>query len=186
MKAKINKITVDIVQDDILTLQVDCIVTVTDPNLHVDPALLAVAGETVTEQTRLIGWSNVGTSVITGAGDMLTVKKIIHTVGPRLGEDQARGKLARATWQCLELADANDVSSIALPPISTGTLGYPMEASAKIMIEQIIDFTFEKLKSLRRITICVDDTQNARDIFDAEFRRQLDELKNAGEGQVRA
>jgi hypothetical protein len=52
------------------------------------------------------------------------------------------------------------------------------------MIQQIIDFTFEKLKHLRTVIVCVDDTPNALRIFEEEFAHQLEDLKATGEGQV--
>ena len=40
MKVKVNKVTIQLVQDDILSLAVDGIVNSTDPNLHLNPPLL--------------------------------------------------------------------------------------------------------------------------------------------------
>lgn len=184
MKAKVNKISIQVIQGDLLSLPVAGVVTVTDPNLHLDPKLLARAGAQVQAQTQQIAWADVGTAVITGSGNLKNVEKIIHAVGPRWGEDSARGKLALVTWQCLSLAEDNGLKSIALPPISTGALGYPLEGCAKTMIEQVIDFTFEKLKALRTIIMCV-DSLNALKVFEAELQRQLTDLKATGEGQVR-
>lgn len=185
MKAKVNKVTIQVTQGDILNTPVASIVTVTDPNLTVDATLLAKAGSNVQSQTQQIAWADVGSAVITTAGNLKHVDHIIHAVGPRWSDDSARAKLALVTWQCLLLAEDNALKSIALPAISTGALGYPLEGCAKVMIEQIIDFTFEKLKSLRTIILCV-DSLNALKIFEAELTRQLEDLKETGEGQVRA
>lgn len=184
MKAKVNKVNIQISQENLLSLPVAAIVTVTDLNLHVDPALLARTGPIVQSQTEVIRWSDVGTAIITDAGTLKTATKIIHAVGPRWGEDSARAKLALVTWRCLELAEQHGLKSIALPPISTGSLGYPLENCALTMLEQIIDFTFEKLRSLRSIILCVGDAPNALNIFETEFSRLLEELKETGEGQV--
>lgn len=185
MKAKVNRVSIQITQDDILSLPAAALVTVTDTNLRVDPALLAKTGNSVQLQTEAIRWSDIGTAVMTDAGALKTTAKIIHAVGPRWGDGSARAKLALVTWRCLELAEQDGLKSIALPPISTGALGYPLENCAVTMLEQIIDFTFEKLKSLRTIILCVDQhTPNALSIFEAEFTRLLEELKATGEGQV--
>lgn len=183
MKAKVNKVTIQVTQGDILSLPVAGVVTVTDPNLTLEPVLLARAGSAVQSQTEYIGWADVGMAVITSAGALKGIEKIIHAVGPRLTDDSARAKLALVTWQSLSLAEENGLKSLALPAISTGTLGYPLEACAMIMCEQIIDFTFEKLKHLRRIMLCVENA-NAQKIFDAELNRQINELKETGEGTV--
>lgn len=184
MKAKVNKVSIQVVQENILNLPVAALVTVTDPNLRVDPLLLAKTGITVQTQAQAIRWSDVGTAVITDAGALKNVTRIIHAVGPRWSDENARAKLAIVTWQCLALAEETGLKSIALPPISVGTLGYPLENCAKTMIQQIIDFTFEKLKHLRTIIVCVDDTPNALSTFEAEFNRHIEELKDTGEGQV--
>ncbi len=120
---------------------------------------------------------------MTGPGN-LAVDKIIHAVGPRWGEGSERGKLANVTLECLRLAENNRLKSIALPPISTGALGYPLENCAKTMLTQIVDFTFENLKHLRQVTICM-DTVHAFAAFQQEFQQQLQELKETGEGKVK-
>jgi O-acetyl-ADP-ribose deacetylase len=178
MKAKINKVNIEIVRGNLYTLNVAAIVTVTDPNLNVEQELLTLTGPSVYLQTQDIRWSDIGTAVITSASH------IIHTVGPHWGEFAARANLALCTWRCLELAENHKLKSIAFPPISTGTMGYPLENCAKTMLENIIDFTFEKIKYLRSIILCVDKTPRAYEIFAEEFSEQLDALKAAGEGQV--
>jgi O-acetyl-ADP-ribose deacetylase (regulator of RNase III) len=127
----------------------------------------------------------VGSAVVTSAGRLITVQKLIHAVGPRWGEGSERGKLANVTWECLRLTEENRLKSLAMPGISTGALGYPVENCAKTMLTQIIDFTFENLKSLRAVTICLDNAV-ALEIFQNEFENQLQDLKQSGEGKVRA
>jgi O-acetyl-ADP-ribose deacetylase (regulator of RNase III) len=185
MKAKVNKVTIQVTQGDILSLPAAGVVSVTDPNLNLDPLLLVRTGPTVQAQTKQLGWADIGTAVVTGAGALKGVEKLIHAVAPRLTDQGSRAKLALVTWQALLAAETNGLKSVALPAISTGALGYPVEACAKIMIEQTIDFTFEKLKSLRRIVFCLEST-NAVKIFDAELARQVEALKATGEGTVTA
>lgn len=182
MKAKVNKVTIQITQDDILAQSVAALVNSTDPNLHVNPALSAKAGPTLQQACNAIGWCEVGSAVITDAGEM-KMEKIIHAVGPRWGEGSERGKLANVTLQCLRLAEQYHLKSLAIPAISTGTLGYPVENCAKTMIGQIIDFTFDNPRYLRMVIICL-DSPLAYQIFKAEFSAQLDELKDTGEGEV--
>jgi O-acetyl-ADP-ribose deacetylase len=183
MKAQVNKVIIQIVHNDIHSLPVAAVVQATDTNLSVSPALAAKAGPTIQRECIQIGWCEVGNAVMTGPGN-LAIEKIIHAVGPRWGEGSERGKLANVTLQCLRLAESSGLKSIALPPISTGTLGYPLENCAKIMLTQIIDFTFENLKHLRQIIMCV-DTSHAHEVFQHEFKHQLQELKETGEGKVK-
>ncbi len=185
MKAKVNKVTIHVTQDDILSLEINCLVNSTDPTLSLSASLLERTGPALEAHLETLGGCAVGDAIITDAGNMTNVQKIIHTVGPRWGEGSERGKLANATWATLTLAEEHAQKSIALPPISVGTLGYPVENCARTMLEQIIDFTFENLKHLRIVMICL-DSDIFFDIFQKEFSRQLDALKNSGEGKVRA
>lgn len=182
MKAKVNRVTIQIIQDDILSLSSAGIVNSTDPNLSVPPALAARAGPTVEQACAAIGWCDIGSAVVTTAGD-ISAQKIIHAVGPRWGEGSERGKLANVTLECLRLAEQNRLKSIAIPAISTGALGYPIENCAKTMLTQIIDFTFENPRYLKEITVCL-DTSAAYNIFKQEFAEQIERLKSAGDVEV--
>ena len=182
MKAKVNKVTIQIVQDDILAQPVSGLVNSTDPNLLVNSALSAKAGPSLQQACNAIGWCEVGSAVVTDAGD-LKMEKVIHAVGPRWGEGSERGKLANVTLQCLRLAEQHHLKSLAIPAISTGTLGYPVENCAKTMLSQIIDFTFDAPRYLRAIIVCL-DSPLAYQIFKAEFTTQLEDLKETGEGEV--
>jgi O-acetyl-ADP-ribose deacetylase (regulator of RNase III) len=182
MKAKVNKITIQIVHGDLLSQSVAAIVNATDPNLHVPPALAAKAGSVVQQICNNIGWCDIGSAVITDSGDM-PVEKIIHAVGPRWGEGSERGKLSNVTQECLRLAEQNHLKSLAIPAISTGVLGYPVENCAKTMLTQIIDFTFDDPRYLKTIIVCLDD-DSAHQIFEAEFAEQIQSLKEDGEGEV--
>ncbi|MBZ0293713.1 MAG: macro domain-containing protein [Anaerolineae bacterium] len=183
MKAKVNKVTVSIVQENLMSQSVTAIVNATDTNLALSPGLAERGGAELRNQCRAMGWCDVGDAVITDAGN-LPYEKIIHAVGPRWGEGSERAKLALATLRTLQLTEANKLKSLALTPISIGAFGYPLENCAKTMLAQIIDFTFEKLKYLRIVIICV-DSDLVYDAFANEFREQLAELRQSGEGEVK-
>jgi O-acetyl-ADP-ribose deacetylase len=182
MKAKVNRIAIEIVQNDIFALDVAGLVFTTDADLSVAPELLTKTGAQVQAECRQIGWCEVGSAIATNAG-RLNVEKLIHVAGPQWGEGSERGKLANATWSVLNLAEENQLSSIAMPAISTGTLGYPLENCAITLLSQVIDFTFERVKHLKTIIICLDD-ELALEVFQKEFQRQIKELKETGEGKV--
>lgn len=184
MKAKINKVNIRITQDNLFASPVSGVVRITDPNLSLSPQLAEQAGSAVTEACQEIGWCAVGSAVITTAGK-LPFEKLIHAVAPRWGEGSERGKLANLTLKCLRLAEDHQLKSIALPAISTGALGYPLESCARITLEQIIDFTFEDLRYLRTVVICLDNAL-AVDTFNAELARRLDILQASGTGKVKA
>ncbi len=182
MKVKVNKVTIQIIQDDILSLDVSGIVNSTDPNLHLSAPLLLKAGFRLQEAVDAIGWCDIGDAVTTNAGD-LPFQKIIHAVGPRWGEGSERGKLANTTLACLRLAEEYRLRSIALPAISAGVLGYPIENCARTIITQVIDYTFEKPRFLKLVIICLDNL-TAFTVFQNELRSQVEQLKATGEGEV--
>lgn len=184
MKTKINKVTVQIVMGDIFAYHADAMVYPTVPPLTPSQRLLELAGDTILDDINRIGWCDIGEAVLTSAG-RLSYRCIIHTVPPRWGEESARGKLANATWEVLRLAEENAFRTIAIPPIASGSEGYPVENCAKVMLEQLIDFTFEPLRHLREIVIyTLSEPENRA--FLHELQRQLTMLRNSGDGYVSA
>jgi O-acetyl-ADP-ribose deacetylase (regulator of RNase III) len=169
MKAKINKVTLQVTEGDLFSLKVAAPVHDTTTDLALPPRLLA-AGFELQREIAEIGFCAVGSAVITTAGS-LPFEKIIHTAGPRWGEGSERGKLMSATYECLLLAETYQLRSIAFPAISTGAMGYPIENCAKTMITQVIDYTYEGLRFLKTIIFCPHDPIAAA-VFRAELREQ--------------
>ncbi|MFN8529383.1 MAG: macro domain-containing protein [Anaerolineae bacterium] len=182
MKAKVNRVTIQIVEGDLLSLSVAAIVNATTTDLALPPDLVAKGGIELQRECARIGHVDVGTAVMTGAGN-LTFDRIIHTAGPRWGEGSERGKLMLCVLECLRLTENTQLKSIAFPAISIGALGYPVENCAVTMLTQIIDYTFEDLKSLRTVIICLNDS-NSASIFKREFQRQIEELRETGDAKV--
>ncbi|MDX2160637.1 MAG: macro domain-containing protein [bacterium] len=182
MKAKVNRVTLQIVEGDLLSLSVAAVVNATTTDLALSPELIAQGGVELQRECARIGFVDVGTAVATGAGKT-TFDKIIHTAGPRWGEGAERGKLMLCVLESLRLAEQHKLKSIAFPAISVGALGYPVENCAVTMLTQIIDYTFEDLKSLRAVVICLPDASSAS-IFKREFQRQIEELRETGDAKV--
>lgn len=80
MKVKVNKVTIQVIQDDILSLGLSGFVNSTDPNLHLNPTLLIKAGLSVQEACNNIGWCDIGDAVLTGAGN-LPYEKLSMSLG---------------------------------------------------------------------------------------------------------
>ncbi|GEM_PF-677953 len=185
MKAKVNKVTIRIVLGDLYSLKVAAVVNSTNTDLTLTLELIAKAGIELQREVIQIGYCDVASAVITTSGLLAAqgVEKIIHAVGPRWGEGSERGKLANVVLECLRLAESNMIKSIAFPPISVGANGYPVENCAKTMLTQIIDYTFEDLKYLQTVVICLSDDTVA-DVFRLEFAHQLADLSEEGDAQV--
>lgn len=84
----------------------------------------------------------VGKAKLTPAYN-LPANYIIHTVGPTASGRVTRinQKLLAKTYQaCLEMADRNQLKSIAFCCISTGVFGFPNEPAADIAIKTVRDY----------------------------------------------
>ena len=178
MQTQVNGITIELTQGDITDLATEAIVNAANSSLilgmGVAGAIDDKGGPTIQQECDRIGHCDVGDATITGAGN-LKAKKVIHAVGPRMGEGNERGKLAGATRASLALAERNGLTSIAFPAISTGVFGYPLESCAEVMLRVILDYTFEKLAHLRHIVVCLYDAR-AYTIFERELKKQLQNL----------
>ena len=178
MQAEINNVVVELIQGDITDLDVDAIVNAANSQLilgaGVAGAIRRKGGPGIQEECLAIGYCEVGSAVITGGGN-LPARHVIHAVGPRMGEGSESGKLANAVRASLDLAEQHGLRSIALPAISTGVFGYPLEACADVMLRVIIDYTFEDLESLEHVIVCLYD-ETAFNVFAAEFEKKRAEL----------
>lgn len=77
----------------------------------------------------------------------LPCKYVLHTVGPIVqGHLTKRHEelLTSCYRSCLELADENDVKSIAFCCISTGVFMFPNERAAEIAVQTVRDYRKEK------------------------------------------
>jgi O-acetyl-ADP-ribose deacetylase (regulator of RNase III) len=100
----------------------------------------------------------------TGAGK-LPCRYVIHAVGPVWGEGQEEDKLAQAVSGSLELAQRLELSSIALPAISTGIFGFPVQDASRVILQTIVDFFTNRPESRLRLVRLVLFDQKTRQVF---------------------
>lgn len=163
---------IEIVEGDITQLAVDAIVNPANSALQlgagVAGAIRGKGGPSIQRECDAIGFCAEGDAVVTGAGN-LAAKWVIHAVGP-LGSDPDRDrKLASACRAALARAAEIGAASIALPAISTGVFGFPIEDAAKILVETARDFARDH-EQPERIVFCLWD-RTAREIFEAQVGR---------------
>ena len=102
-------------------------------------------------------------------GGNLKARHVIHAVGPQMGEGDEDRKLQSAIRASLALADRHGLRSIALPAISTGNFGFPMDRCARILLTEVYRYLQGGTKIERVVVSLVDDA--TFEIFKRELRR---------------
>jgi O-acetyl-ADP-ribose deacetylase (regulator of RNase III) len=124
---------------DITALDVDAIVTAANDRLAggggVDGAVHRAAGPELLAACRRIGGCPTGEARIT-PGFRLKARHVIHAVGPvwRGGGHGEAALLAGAYRASLARLREVGGASIALPAISTGIYGYPLDEATRIAV----------------------------------------------------
>ena len=147
-----------LVRDDLLKQDTNAIVNAANKDLWlgggVAGGIRMEGGDLVKEECEIIIKERgkpleVGEVVPTGKGDMKNenLKYIFHAVGPcyrggKFGEDV---QLYNAFNNCFLLSEQMKVSSISLPPISSGKFLYPKEEVAQIFYKVLDNYVLENL-----------------------------------------
>jgi O-acetyl-ADP-ribose deacetylase (regulator of RNase III) len=144
----IGRSRLELVSGDLTRQAVDAIVNAANPSLlgggGVDGAIHRAGGPAILEECRRLretAWPQglpPGEAAITTAG-RLPCRFVIHTVGPiwRGGSHDEPRILARCYRACLELSAARGLTSLALPSISTGAYGYPLDEAAPVALAAV-------------------------------------------------
>ena len=181
MKTQINDTTLELVEGDITRLDTDAIVNAANQRLAHGggvAGVIARAGGPVIQKesdawVREQGPVPTGSAAITSGGE-LKADHVIHTVGPvysSTSKPRAAELLASAVKSALAMADDHELTSIALPAISTGIYGYPMDEAAEVMLTAAIDYVKGRT-GLERIVFCLYG-QSAFDTFAEELHAQV-------------
>ncbi|XP_075685119.1 protein mono-ADP-ribosyltransferase PARP14 isoform X2 [Rhinoderma darwinii] len=175
-------VTISVYRGDLCSHNADVIVNAANEDLkHIGGlalALLDAAGpklqndcdSIIRKQGRLFP----GESVITDAGN-LPCKQVIHTVGPRwnaASSQRCKGLLQTAIRNSLALADERGHKSIAIPAVSSGIFGLPVDLCAESIVEAIKEFVEGTRRSSSVTNINLVDT---KDETIAAFTKSLKE-----------
>jgi O-acetyl-ADP-ribose deacetylase (regulator of RNase III) len=141
MRVSIHGRTLELRQGDITDEQVDAIVNAANSRLAggggVDGAIHHRGGPAIMQETarRYPQGCATGSAVITSAGS-LPARHVIHAVGPvwRGGQAGEAELLAAAHQRAFELASQHGCKTIALPALSCGVYGYPVDLASRIAL----------------------------------------------------
>ena len=177
MQAIINRVTLELIQDDITGLETDAIVNAANERLAhgggVAGAISRRGGPEIQRESdawvRQHGRVATGSAAITGGGK-LPARYVIHAVGPVYdGSPRSAELLAAAVRSSLALADQHDLKSIGLPAISTGIFGYPLDEAAEVMLSAAVTY-LQGQTNLERVVFCLYG-QRAFDAFVAALKK---------------
>lgn len=143
-KQEVNGVTIECLQGDIAKQDdMDAIVNAANAQLlmggGVAGAIHRAAGPGLEEECRPLAPISPGQAVVTGAHN-LPNRNVIHCLGPVYGVDKPSDRLLASCYRnALQLAEQNNLNSIAFPAISSGAFGYPLEAAARVALKTLIE-----------------------------------------------
>ncbi|NXF72945.1 PAR14 polymerase, partial [Sclerurus mexicanus] len=174
MQVNMGEIIIAVYRADLCTHPVDVVVNASNEDLkHIGglaDALLRAAGPTLQEEcdelVRKNGRFQPGSAVITGAGK-LPCRQVIHAVGPRWRKEEPErcmDLLRKTVKKSLELAETYNCRSVALPAISGGIFGFPLELCTYSIVSAIKETLKESkgdssLKEVHLVDIVQDNIQ---------------------------
>ncbi|XP_063060299.1 protein mono-ADP-ribosyltransferase PARP14-like [Engraulis encrasicolus] len=168
-------------KSDICKFQADAVVNAANENLkHIGGlalALLNAAGQQLQidcdRYTSRHGPLRVGEAIITESGS-LPCKHVVHAVGPKFSDTDrqtAVQHLKRAITSSLDKASGAHCTSIAIPAISSGIFGFPLDICADTIVSAVHDY-FEtgpgqNRTSLKKISLVNNDEKTVKAMTEA-------------------
>ncbi|XP_065146256.1 uncharacterized protein [Paramisgurnus dabryanus] len=156
-------VTVKVRKADICKLKVDAVVNAANEDLqHIGGlamALLQAAGPDLQDCCNMYievnGPLRPGDAIITEAG-RLPCKYVVHAVGPRYNSSDRHGvvqHLRSAVRESLKQASGKRCSSIAIPVISSGIFGCPLELCTETIAKEVREFIDNQNRNGSRSTL---------------------------------
>jgi O-acetyl-ADP-ribose deacetylase (regulator of RNase III) len=161
--------TLQLILGDITAERTDAIVNAANQRLQhgagVAGAILRAGGAVIQQESdRWVhdhGRVSHANPAWTTAG-ALPCRYVIHAVGPVWGEGQEAEKLRAAVDGSLRVAEELGLRSLALPAISTGVFGFPLETAAQVILKTLGGYFAGRPDSaLRQVRVVLFDQPSA-------------------------
>jgi len=155
MRKKLKGIDLELVKGDIAAQEdIEAVVNAANAQLKIGGgvagAIHRAAGPELEKACRSKAPIQPGEAVITDAFN-LPNDYVIHVLGPVYGRDKPEEKLLSNCYEnALNLAEKNEIKSIAFPAISTGAFGYPIAEATEITLNTVNDH-LDNLDSIKKI-----------------------------------
>ncbi|XP_010774694.1 poly [ADP-ribose] polymerase 14-like [Notothenia coriiceps] len=182
-----NGVLVSVSNADICTLNVDAVVNAANEDLqHIGGlahALLMAAGPELqkisNDYIQVKGKLRPGEAIVTGACN-LPCKYVVHAVGPRFHDSDKRTAVSRlklAVKNSLKQAEQVNCSTIALPAISSGVFGFPVDLCADTIAQAVKEYCDSPgaPRSLTEIQL-VDNIHNTVKVLATAVNREFNDL----------
>jgi O-acetyl-ADP-ribose deacetylase len=132
--------TVEVLDTDITTLEVDAIANAANTRLMhgagVAGAIARAGGEAIRRESSELAPIGLGEAISTSGGEM-PCRWVIHAATMELGGPTSAEVIRRATASTLSVADQLGVQSLALVAFGTGVGGFPVDEAAAIEVQEV-------------------------------------------------
>jgi O-acetyl-ADP-ribose deacetylase (regulator of RNase III) len=164
-----DQVEIQLIEGDILAVKADGVVNPANSHLIHGGGLAGIltrkAGPVLQRESaawvKEHGPVSHGSPAFTSAG-ALPFKAVIHAVGPVWGSGNESEKLRAAVLGSLERAQELALDSLALPAISTGIFGYPLQEAAQVILGAVRDFSQQdQSRGLSQILVVLYDDRAA-------------------------
>jgi len=158
---------IEAVRADITRLEVDAIVNAANEHLQhgggVAAAIARAGGPSIQRESdewvETRGLLSPGVAAVTGAGE-LPAGFVVHVAGPRYREGQDNeSPLRTAVSAALTTAAGAAARTVAMPAISAGVFGYPMEEATAVIADEAHRWCAANPGALDRILLVGYDEQ---------------------------
>ena len=169
---QINQTTLDLIKGDLTALEVESFVFYAREDLVLGAgfgnAISTRGGPTIKAELEKIGKVEPFVAVVSSAGN-LSVKSIIHAVGPKFQEENFNSKLKTTMENTLKKADEKGILEIAFPLMGAGFYGIPFDTCIQVMLETI-NKHLSGTTGLKKVILCANDNRELR-MFETNIKK---------------